>query len=70
MRASLLRQALILAVCRQKIRCFFDKARLRSPPATQQKNIGAARRLQGEMKPVHLVFGFDQGAARVIGNMA
>ena len=48
----------------------FDKASLRSPPATKQKNIGTARRLQREAKPVPLVFGLDQGAARVIGDNA
>jgi hypothetical protein len=70
MRARLLRQALIRAVRRQKIRRLFDKARLRSPPATQQKYIGAARGFQGEAQPVRLVFRLDQGAARVIGDNA
>lgn len=66
-RAQTRRARLILGVCRQKIGRLFDKARLRSPPAAKQKNIGAARLLQREAKPVHLVFGLDQGAARVIG---
>lgn len=66
-RAQARRARLILGVCRQKIGRLFDKARLRSPPAAKQKNIGAARLLQREAKPVHLVLGLDQGAARVIG---
>src|SRR5664279_1280787 len=45
----------VLAAACQKIPRFLDKSRLGSPPATEQKDIGPARRLQGSREPVRLI---------------
>ncbi|WOJ89545.1 hypothetical protein RZS28_17435 [Methylocapsa polymorpha] len=53
---------------RQKITGLFDKPRFRRAAGAKQQNLGAARRLNRKTKPLGLGIGFDQAAARMIGD--
>lgn len=52
----------------QKITCLFDKSRFGRASGAKQQKIGAARRFERKAQPFGLILGFDQAAARVIGD--